>query len=185
VRAVGHERDHTISDEVADVRAPTPSAAAELVVPDAAGLALELQGYRSGLARALSHQVQSRRLETEGLARDLRRHAPDLDTMRRRVDDLARATDAALAGRLSRWKAMANGHHLSLQALNPRSILYRGYAIVEKQPEGAVVLTRAQVTAGEELKVTVTDGSFQATAGAAHNRKRRGKDPITAGARLL
>ena len=207
VSAVGHERDYTIADYVADVRAPTPSAAAELVVPDGAALMQEVHAYGESILRAMSYQLSTRQREVDGLARQLRRHAPDIDTLRRRVDDLERAASKALSNGLSLWKKDINGLEMRLQALNPGAILYRGYAIVQRQPSGAggsiqdgisdgqvipgleVVSRKGQVTAGEELKVTVSDGSFPVTVGnsprKARSQKQDKKPLARAGAQLI
>ena len=186
VSAVGHDRDWTVADYVADVRAPTPSAAAELVVPDAAALSQEVRRHQAGLSRLLTRLIESHRLDVEGRARYLGLSAPDLEALGHRVNDLARTAASALAGRLSHLKQDVEGRRISLQALDARSILDRGYAIVEKHPEGQVVSRKDQVRTGDALKITVTDGSIDATTGNGARRKpRRREAPATAGARLL
>ena len=187
VSAVGHERDYTIADLVADVRAPTPSAAAELTVPDAAGLAQEVHAYGESILRAVSYQLSDRKWQVDILAKQLRGHAPDIDTLLRRVDDLANLASTSLFNRLSLRQERIIGLEMRLQALSPSAILYRGYAIVQKSPDGRVVSRKEQVSAGEELNVTVSDGSFPATVdGSPEKASSRSRKQITrAGARLL
>ena len=186
VSAVGHERDYTIADYVADKRAPTPSAAAELVVPDGAALLQEVSAHRENLLRSFSYQLASRRQEVDSLARQVRGRAPDIDTLRRRVDDLARAATKGLSYHLSLWTSQIDSFEKRLQALNPGAILYRGYAIVQKQPEGQVVSRRDQVSDGEKLKVTVSDGSLPATVGNIPRKPRPPRRPLVrAGERLI
>ena len=185
VSAVGHERDFTISDYVADVRAPTPSAAAELVVPDAAGLAEDVHAHGEAMLRAVSHHLFNRTQEVEDLARRLRFRAPDVATMRRQVDDLAKAASMALSHRLSLWSSDVNGLQMRVGVLDPGSVLKRGYALVEKESDRVVVSSKGQVRVGDELKVTVSDGPFQATVGTSGRKRRTRKPLVRAGERLL
>ncbi len=186
VSAVGHERDYTIADDVADKRAPTPSAAAELVVPDGPGLMQDILGHREGLIRAFSHQLTSRGREVDSLALRVRGRSPDIDTLRRRVDDLASSSTNGLTHHLSLWRSRMDGFEKRLQALNPGAILYRGYAIVQKLPDGQVVSRKDQVRDGDALKLTVGDGSLAATAGDLPGKRRPAKRPLVrAGERLL
>ena len=186
VSAVGHETDFTIADYVADVRAPTPSAAAELVVPSATALLQEIRTRREGLGRAMSHLASTRRRDVETLARRLKSRAPDIDTLRRRVDDLSKLAATALSNRLSIDQERLSGLEMRLEALNPGAILHRGYAIVQKQPDREVVSQNDQVSPGEGLEVTVSDGSFGVTADGSPRRVRRARGPaVRAGAHLL
>ena len=90
VSALGHETDYTIADYVADVRAPTPSAAAEMAVPDAASLRQDILGCSEAILRCTSSYLSRRRQELGSIAGRLKMRAPDVDTSRRRVDDLAK-----------------------------------------------------------------------------------------------
>ena len=197
VSAVGHETDYTIADYVADVRAPTPSAAAELVVPDRVALMQQVRDHTRSILHSMSNHISSRRNEVDLLAQQLGGRAPDIDTLRRRVDDLADMSRKALSNLLSLWRERAQGLDLRLQTLNPGAILHRGYAIVQKRATVAagsdghgvqahsIVSRKEQVSDGDELKVTVSDGSFPAVAGSAPKKRRMAKPPVRAGARLL
>jgi exodeoxyribonuclease VII large subunit len=139
VSAVGHEQDTPLCDLAADARASTPTAAARLVVPDAAALRERLDRSRDGLARGARTMLARRRERLDDVHVRLRR-APALAVERKR----ARLEHAA--GRL--------------RALSPRATLDRGYAIVRRRSE--IVRSASDVTAGDEIAVQVADGEFGA-----------------------
>jgi exodeoxyribonuclease VII large subunit len=139
VSAVGHEQDTPLCDLAADARASTPTAAARLVVPDAAELLRRLDGARDALARGARGVLERRRQRLEHAHERLRR-APALAVERKR----ARLEQSA--GRL--------------RALSPRATLQRGYAIVRSEHE--IVRSAAAVVAGEPIDVEVADGRFGA-----------------------
>jgi len=139
VSAVGHEQDNPLCDFAADARASTPTAAARLVVPDAAELVQRLDRARGALARGARGVLERRRQRLEHAHERLRR-APALAVERKR----ARLEHSA--GRL--------------RALSPRATLQRGYAIVRSG--GEIVRSTAAVAAGEKIAVEVADGDFGA-----------------------
>jgi exodeoxyribonuclease VII large subunit len=188
VCGVGHEVDVTLADFAADVRAPTPSAAAELVVPDrvdvAAGLAtLE----RRARACVLANLDGSRRtVAAEGRALDRLRPAAQLAQARERAgalldratrvirNELARrrAMDAAASARLapavaaalSGRRATVDRLGASLAALGPQATLDRGYAIVRRRGDGAIVREPGEAPAGTELRIRLAAGELAARA---------------------
>jgi len=172
VSGVGHETDVTIADYVADVRAPTPSAAAEVAVPDVAVLKEQVAGCRRGVAQAFVNVVAERRRELSTATHRLVFLAPDVGEHRRRIDDLCQAVTRALAGRLSLLRERVNSLWSRLQALEPQDTLRRGYAIVQRDPSGTIISRVGQARDGEALKVTVSNGAFPATVGAGSKRKR-------------
>jgi exodeoxyribonuclease VII large subunit len=139
VSAVGHEQDNPLCDLAADARASTPTAAARLVVPDAAELLSRLGRTRGGLARG-ARSLLDRRREKLVHAHERLRRAPALAVERKR----ARLEHAA--GRL--------------RTLSPRATLERGYAIVRTHDE--IVRTTAAVSTGDPVEVEVADGRFGA-----------------------
>jgi exodeoxyribonuclease VII large subunit len=165
VCGVGHETDFTIADFAADLRAPTPSAAAELATPDRGELARYVAHYRSRLAAAIEETVAGQRRQLVGEVRALRRLSPQtwIDGRRQRVDDLSRAAQATIAHRLSLARAWLDGLGLRLSALNPAATLARGYAIVRRAGDGQVVVSVGQVAPGDRLSVQVSDGQFDST----------------------
>jgi exodeoxyribonuclease VII large subunit len=165
IAGVGHETDFTIADFVADLRAPTPTGAATLAVPDAR----ELQAAVAGLAAQASREMQARladqRNQLENLTLRLRRQSPAarLATDRQRVDDLSRRAGLTMRARLRQQRERVVNQRLRLAALDPNAVLARGYAIVAG-PDGAVVRSVAQIAPGDHLRVRVTDGTFGAVA---------------------
>jgi len=143
VSAVGHETDVTLCDLVADVRAATPSAAAEAVTPDGEELARRLDGLAQRLARGLRRRGE--RME-ERVARTADRIAAAMGRrLERSADQLARA-----GGRLD--------------ALSPLSVLARGYAVA-RDAEGRVLRRVEQFPPGRAFRLRVTDGEVAARAG--------------------
>lgn len=165
VSAVGHETDETIADYVADVRAPTPSAAAELVVPEGQALRRQLEMTTTMMLRVLMDQNSRRRSEATATARRMEISLPDTQTMRRRVDDVGRAVNSATSKLLSESKMQVESLSLRLRALDPLATLGRGFSIVQSSDTGQVVTSAKQVLAGDTLDITVADGSFPAVAG--------------------
>jgi len=167
VSGVGHETDVTIADLVADMRAPTPSAAAELVAPDGRVLSSTLAEVERRLRSAALGQVQRRREMVQGMDRRLERGLPDLAVWRRRIDDLARTAHNTLVHRLELTRSNLAGFDHRLRALDPRATLRRGFSVVQKASDGQVVTATGQVAAGDPLTITVADGTIPATAGGA------------------
>lgn len=165
VSAVGHETDETISDFVADVRAPTASAAAELVVPEARVLRRQLEATATNMLRILMDQNSRRRVGLSSITRRMEMGLPDTQTMRRRVDDVGRVVQSASAKLLSERKIQVEGLGLRLRALDPLATLGRGFSIVQLPDSGEVVSSTNQILAGDSIEVTVTDGSIPAIAG--------------------
>ena len=164
VSAIGHETDFTIIDWVADVRAPTPSAAAELVVPDSWALRRELDDYQDRSGMAMAYLLQTNRAEVARMVRRLESGLPDGETWRRRVDDLSRIAGTAMSGRLALAKGQVESIRLQLGALDPMATLKRGFSVVQKAGSNQVVTATAQVAAGDGLTITVTDGVIPVTA---------------------
>ena len=163
VTGVGHETDFTIVDFVADLRAPTPSAAAAAVTPDIAEYRRLLAGYEQRLVDLVSAAIADRRLAVERLQAILRRQAPlyRIDQQRLMVDDLARRLSASLTHRLQRHRLEVDALSQRLVALNPSAVLSRGYAIVQDE-SGHVIQSVGQTYAGQKVTVTVSDGDFRA-----------------------
>lgn len=162
VCGVGHETDFTIADFVADLRAPTPSVAAELVTPDRDELARRLNLFKEQLAASMDQAIAQHRRLLTGEVRALRRLSPQtwIDRRRQRVDDLSRGAQTSIAHRLALGRERLNGLSLRLSALNPEATLARGYAIVRRTEDGHVVSRVGQVSTGDRLSVQVSDGEF-------------------------
>ena len=170
VSAVGHETDHTIADLVADKRAPTPSAAAELVVPDRAELAAFTVGCAQSMTAAVSRQLDAALDDTSQLHARLQNAVPDLDTLRMRIDDRLRTAVNLVEADLALKTERVSGLKYRLEALSPKDTLRRGYAIVQRAHDGGVVSAHNQVAPGDALAITLTDGALQAEVTAASHR---------------
>ena len=164
VSGVGHETDFTIADYVADRRAPTPSAAAELVVPDGAILRQTVQAWADLAYRGVLRGVDQTRTEVSSLSRRLESSLPDLGYLKRQVDDLAEVLGNGFQNRLKLARLEVDSFESRLRTLDPAATLRRGFAVVQRSDTGQVISGVGQVNGGESLTITVTDGAFSATA---------------------
>ena len=165
VSGVGHETDFTIADQVADLRAPTPSAAAELVVPDQNVLKMQLNEILEFYHRAWDYQLDSRRTGVARLAQAVQRLLPGTGDWRRRVDDIARGAELAVANRLKFTRMQVKNQEDRIRALDPVATLRRGFSVVQNQRDDQVVTSANQVADGDPLSITVSDGTIAATGG--------------------
>jgi exodeoxyribonuclease VII large subunit len=160
---VGHETDFTIADFVADLRAPTPSAAAELAVPDLAEFGQVVDALERTLQIRTHDSLRQRRDRIGALARALGHLGPQRELMgyRQRLDgytlELERSMWQQMEQRRARHALMA----ARLEAISPLATLARGYAIV-RQEDGRIVRRARQVAPGEQLAVRVAEGWFGA-----------------------
>ncbi|HEX6127849.1 MAG TPA: exodeoxyribonuclease VII large subunit [Candidatus Limnocylindria bacterium] len=160
VVGVGHESDVTLSDFAADVRAPTPSAAAEQAVPDATQFPAILARYRERASTALAANLASRRQRLAGEGRALARLAPDVAAARQRAADLVDRGHRALGMQAERRRAALGAAADALRALSPGATLERGYAIA-RLPDGSVVRDPAQAQVDSGLLVSVARGTLR------------------------
>ena len=162
ISAIGHETDYTIADLVADRRAPTPSAAAEMAVPDLADLMSGIVGAAQAMDSYISGQLTTHSDALKQFDSRLQRALPDLDTLRIRVDDLLRNAATHLGHAVSLSSERLSGLRLRLETLSPVDTLRRGYAIVQKGEDGPVVADSSQVKVGEGLSITLGRGAVDA-----------------------
>jgi exodeoxyribonuclease VII large subunit len=162
VCGVGHETDFTIADFCADLRAPTPTAAAQFCTPDQNELRANLLLYQQRLRRATREQVRDAQRRLMQDLHALRRAAPRARIVQRRqqLDDLTRDATRHLKLRLDKQRAAWASAQRHLNALNPLATLERGYAIVRR--ENVVVTHPAQVQINDRINIRVRDGAFDA-----------------------
>ena len=158
ISAVGHEIDFTIADFVADHRAPTPTAAAEMVVPRKRELAEEMENLERSLLRAMQAMLELARETGEGLARRLMDPRRRLREDQMRVDDLSLSLWRRFRDSLERFKDRLNHGGERLNSLSPLAVLERGYSIAHKIPEGAIVRDSASIEVGDHLGITFAHG---------------------------
>ena len=162
---VGHETDFTLSDFAADLRAPTPTAAAELATQiTILDLGAELQSYQTRLISVTLNLVAEKRTGLSSLRAQLRYASPDrrIQSERQRVDDLARRSFSSLVHHLQLQSAHVRGMQKRLEALSPLAVLSRGFAVVTRKDDGSVVSRVAHAAQGKQIQVRVSDGQFDA-----------------------
>lgn len=161
ITGIGHETDFTIVDFAADMRAATPTAAAEMATPNRADLAMSLAEINQRLVRTMQSRLNVDRWKLGELANALRFHSPlvQVRSDRQRIDELSHRAGIALRHRFQFARANLQGFKLRLLSLNPTSVLERGFAIVS-HVDGRLVRSVKQVDSGESLNVRVSDGSF-------------------------
>jgi exodeoxyribonuclease VII large subunit len=164
VTGVGHETDFTIADFVADRRAPTPSAAAEIISPDLSDHAQVRHALLLRLGDAFGQQLRHRSRALEALHLRLRLASPRAQVAgaRQRLDDLLARAGAAMTAGLRLRRSAVDGLAQTLRAVGPAAVLARGFAVVSLRAGGALVRSTGQVRPGLALEVRVSDGVFPA-----------------------
>ena len=163
VSAIGHETDFTICDMVADVRAPTPSVAAELVVPDRMEMTARVAGAALVIENSLAAHMGRATDDVDGLISRIGRAVPELDSLRLRVDDLLQYAQTALSHRVELSRARVSGLSSALSPLSPSKTLRRGYAIVSPRDSDIVLTDPHDVGAGDILDITLHRGRVAAS----------------------
>jgi len=163
VCGVGHETDFSLADFAADVRAPTPSAAAEMVAPDREELRAQVLGLAGALSAMVQGAIEERRWRLAEQARALKHLSPavQLAQARQRVDDLLGGAQAAMRHTLALRRERLGGLVGRLAGVSPLGTLERGYAIVRHRETGAVVRSVEQASPGDPLGIRVVDGEFE------------------------
>lgn len=164
ISAVGHEPDVTISDFVADLRAATPSNAAELAVPDQDALWQNLDAMTTAMATALNRQIRSAQQHLDVLSRSPALKSPDgyLEQRRKSLELLSNRLVAAQTQNITRKNQQYIAAVSKLDAMSPLKVLARGYAMTQNS-DGDVIRSVKQVEVGERLTVRLSDGNLSAT----------------------
>ena len=161
ISAVGHEIDVSLSDLVADVRALTPSEAAELVVPDRIELAEQLTVLSGRLARALRGRAAESRIQLESMASTtvFRKPFETIQHLARQLDDLDRRGNRASRARFQLQQQRLSGLVDRLESLNPRAVLDRGYTLTQRSIDGKLLSSGDQLQLGDQLITRFANGS--------------------------
>ena len=164
ISAVGHEPDVTISDFVADLRAATPSNAAELAVPDQDALRQTLDQLSVSMASAMTRQIKIRRQHLSVLADSGALKSPEgyLQQRRKTLELLQSRLLSAQNMQVSRKNQRFIAMTAKLDAMSPLKVLTRGYAMAQKENE-QIIRSVADVSMGETVQVSLSDGKFTAT----------------------
>lgn len=163
VTGLGHERDRTIADLVADLWAPTPSAAVERSTPDIREVGRRIRQMESLMRASVRHHLaRDARRVTAGSHR-LRAAAPRIDRAAAEVAALVHGIREQMLGTVARQRTAVESLAARVDSMNPHAVLARGYAIVERRSRTpAVVRSVTAVIPGDELSVGVADGTFRA-----------------------
>ena len=155
ISAVGHEVDFSIADFVADLRAPTPSAAAEMVVRDRAELLRHIETLISKSKRHLEQQLRASRQRLNAVLSSygFRRPGDLVSQQRQRLDELSHRLESELGHRLKMLRQRLNGVTQHLESLSPEATLRRGYSITVDEETGTLVREAAALEPGRRLSV--------------------------------
>ncbi len=172
ISAVGHETDFTICDFVSDLRAPTPSAAAELASPDGRELAMAVANTEDRLDRALCRIAEKMR---ERLARITDGQVMTDPTVifqpsRERLSDVTDSIEAAFSKKVAESRLKMAGACGRLEALNPLSVLSRGFTIAER--DGKILRSASELSIGEEITLRFADGGVSTTVTEINNSRK-------------
>ena len=162
ISAVGHETDFTIADFVADLRAPTPSAAAELAVPNISDLILKLEGYNNRYKLALKKKVEFMKLRYEKCmnSRVFKEPLQKINEKYILIDMKVKSIQNSMTAIYNKKKTEMVKHVAKLNGLSPLKTLTRGYSIV--QMDGKVISSVSQLKKDDEIDIRLTDGTSRA-----------------------
>ena len=160
VSAVGHEVDFTIADFVADVRAPTPTAAAALVVPGRDELTRYIAGMRDALCQAMEKKLEKARYTFVSGVMEFKDRKDFFTSHRIYLDDLTGSLAHNLQLYMKNARVRSEALSQRINDLNPTAILARGYSITAKSATGAVVTDAAAVSPGDALSITLHKGGL-------------------------
>lgn len=165
ISGVGHETDFTLTDFVADLRAATPTAAAELATPltmdDLYGAIVY---YGEQLRGQIDNILDDEHVAVDDLQMRLKYVSPlrHIQQDGQRLDELTRRLNATLAHRLDLTRANVGGFARRLETLNPQAVLARGYAVVTRKKDQKIIGSVDDINPGDDLNIRVSDGTFDA-----------------------
>lgn len=162
ISAVGHEHDYSISDMVADMRAPTPSAAAELALPNSEELKASLSLKRDVLCRAINAKVQGAKMRTEGIARAsaFSSYERIINDKRLYMDSLGTSLKNSYVSLIKEKRAVLSNLSAKLDMQSPLAVLSKGYAKVIK--DEVVIKSSTELKKNDEITITFSDGTVNA-----------------------
>jgi len=163
VSAVGHEIDFTIADFSADLRAPTPSAAAEMIVPELATIQHDLAQFRIRLKNSLERTLENarHRLERVHGGTLVRRFEQVITERRQQIDSGMREIGTILTSSLSEAKSRLSNARTALEFCSPMNTVKRGYAILTSRDDGSAVTSAETARSKKHLRATLADGTVE------------------------
>ncbi len=170
ISAVGHETDFTISDFVSDLRAPTPSAAIELCIPDANDVQTLIDSYRKMMKTALARKIERSHFQLHVLQNKKAFQKP-LDrvyTYWHHIEQIENFLNTELQHRMSSYSKTLSHNIAKLETLSPMGVLQRGYALLQSK-EGVSLRSISSVHPGDEILITIQDGAFFASIHTIHH----------------
>ena len=172
ISAVGHEPDVTISDYVADLRAATPSNAAELAVPDQQALRQTLDSFSTVMVNALNRQIKASRQHLKVLSESQSLKSPTgyLEQRRKNLQLLRNRMISAQNASLAKSKQRYIANTSKLDAMSPLKVLTRGYSMAQTE-DGTLLRSVSQVELGQRISVSLSDGRISATVMEREERK--------------
>ena len=163
VSAVGHETDFTICDFVSDLRAPTPSAAAELVYPEYTEIVSRIEKDKNRTIIAMKNYIERKRQYVERLKAAKLEKVPldQVNKYRLAIDSMMTKSEATLKYMIEKYRTRCVKSIAKIDTLSPLKTLTRGYSVVENE-DGKVIKSVNDVSSNQEIKITVTDGKLSA-----------------------
>ena len=146
---------------MSDYRAPTPSAAAEVAVPDIQEISEKLYYDFIDIGNITKQYIDLKKHRVNELTRNLKSYVPNFDSLRQRLDELTQQSGKTLIHKNDVMKEILNAMKSRLQALNPENVLSRGYSILQKSRDSTIVFSKKQVHGNEDLVVTLKDGKLE------------------------
>ncbi|MHC2994444.1 MAG: exodeoxyribonuclease VII large subunit [Candidatus Atribacteria bacterium] len=162
VSAVGHETDFTISDFVADLRSPTPSAAAEMTIPDKNNLVNNIDLLNDKLMRATKRNFELKMETLNSLTKSLQYQSPEnkINQYYQYIDEFTGRLNSRIKHRIELYKERIKKDSQRLDSLSPWAVIERGYSICRKLPHLEIVKRLEQVEIGNEIEVIISDGKI-------------------------
>jgi exodeoxyribonuclease VII large subunit len=163
VSGVGHETDFTIADFVADLRAPTPTGAAELAAPRRDQMLQELDAIMQALIQRVSQRIEREAQTLDQLALRLSHVLPNPDRMREQITGWQQRLNQAWSVRMENWKRNQTHYQSQLEMLNPQRTLERGYAVILNKDDDGLHAVRnpRELNAGHAYQVQLAEGQAE------------------------
>jgi len=164
ITGIGHETDFTLADFAADLRAPTPTAAAELATPNRLDLLATVEEQTNRLNKTMLSIISDLRWQLNDQHNRLQRYSPlnRINNYRQRQDEITHRLHSAMLHNEQLRRIHLESLHTRLESLNPAAVLKRGFAILTRREDDQVITSYRQVRSDDEVQVQVSDGKFSA-----------------------